>query len=49
MWIEGIVEGTPTPSFLINFRINMANFMDPRKMVVRENAFSALPKCTKWK
>jgi hypothetical protein len=47
IWIEGIVESAPTPSFFINFRINMANFMDPHKMVVRKNAFSALPKCMK--
>jgi hypothetical protein len=28
--------------FLINFRINMAGFVDPCKVVVRKSAFSAL-------
>jgi hypothetical protein len=34
LWIEDIVESTPTPPFFINFKVNMANFMDPHKVVV---------------
>jgi hypothetical protein len=34
LWIEDIFESTPTPPFFINSKINMANFMDPCKVVV---------------
>ncbi len=46
---RALLRAHQLPHFFINFRINIANFMDPRKMVDRENAFSAFPKCTKWK
>jgi hypothetical protein len=47
LWIEDIVESTPTPPFLTNSRGGnsrggMAGFVDPHKVVVR-NAFLAFP------
>ncbi len=42
LWIEGIVESTPSLPFLINSKVDMAKFMDPRKVVARKNAFKAL-------
>jgi hypothetical protein len=41
LWIEHIVESTPTPPFLINFIVDMVGFVHPQKEVVM-NAFSAL-------
>jgi hypothetical protein len=43
LWIENIVESTQTPPFLTNSKIDMVSFVDPHKMVVTKNAFSALP------
>ncbi len=40
LWIENIVESTPPLPFLINSRVDMANFEDPCKVVVRRSAFS---------
>jgi hypothetical protein len=34
LWIEGIVESTQAPPFLINSRIDMAGFVDPHKVVL---------------
>jgi hypothetical protein len=43
LWIEDIVENTPTPPFvLINFGVDMAGFVNPQ--VVRKSAFSAFPR-----
>ncbi len=39
LWIENIVESTPPLPFLINSRVDMANFVDPYKVVVRRSAF----------
>jgi len=39
---SGVVLITPTPSFYINFRIDMTGFVDPNKMIARKSAFSAL-------
>jgi hypothetical protein len=39
LWIENIVESTHVPPFLINSRVDMANFVNPCKVVVR-SAFS---------
>jgi hypothetical protein len=45
LWIEDIVENTPTPPFVfINFGVDMAGFVDPHKVVVRRSAFSAIPR-----
>ncbi len=41
LWIDDIVESTPISSFFINSRIDMADFVNPHKVVVRLNAFSA--------
>jgi hypothetical protein len=43
LWIEDIIESTQAPPFLTNLKTDMANFVDPHKMVARNNAFSALP------
>ncbi len=39
--IENIIESTPPLPFLINSRVDMANFVDPCKVVVRRSAFSS--------
>ncbi len=39
LWIEDVVESTPTPLFLTNFIVDTASFVDPCKVVVRRNAF----------
>ncbi len=39
---SGVVLITSTPSFYINFRIDMTGFVDPNKMIARKSAFSAL-------
>jgi hypothetical protein len=39
LWIEDIVESIVAPLFLINFRVNMASFVDPCKVVAGESAF----------
>jgi len=45
LWIEDVVESTPTPPHLINSWIDMVNFVNSHKVVVvaRKNAFSAFP------
>jgi hypothetical protein len=42
LWIEDIVESTPTFSFLSNSRINMVGFVHLHKAVAKRNALSAL-------
>jgi hypothetical protein len=42
LWIEDIVESTPTPSFSINSRIDIATFVHPHKVIAR-SMFSAFP------
>jgi len=43
LWIEDVIESTPTPSFLTNSTIDMADFVDPHKVVIKRSAFSAFP------
>jgi len=43
LWIEDVVESTPTPPYLTNSRINMVNFMNPHKAITRKNTFLAFP------
>jgi hypothetical protein len=43
LWIENIVENTSAPLFFTNSKIDMASFVNPHKMVVKTNAFSAFP------
>jgi hypothetical protein len=43
LWIEDIVESTSTPPLFINFRVDMAGFVKPHKMIAKRNAFSAFP------
>jgi len=40
--IKEIIESTQAPSFLTNYRIDMANFVDSHKVVIRRSAFLAL-------
>jgi hypothetical protein len=42
LWIEDIVESTPTPPFLTNLKIEMAKFMFSHKVIARRSAFSTL-------
>ncbi len=49
LWIENIVESTPPLPFLINSRVDMANFVDPYKVVVRRSAFSFFVQAHKMK
>ncbi len=42
LWIEDIVEHTPTPPFLTNSRVGMANIVNLHK-VVAKSAFSTFP------
>ncbi len=37
--IEDIVQCTPAPPFLTNFKVDMASFVDPHKVVVSRSAF----------
>jgi hypothetical protein len=39
----GIVESTPALPFVINYKVDMASFVDSRKVVARKNAFKAFP------
>jgi hypothetical protein len=41
IWLEDILKSTPALPFLTNFRIDMASFVNPHKVVGRKNAFSA--------
>jgi hypothetical protein len=43
LWIEDIVENTLALPFLINSRVDMVGYVDPHKVVVRRNTFSAFP------
>ncbi len=43
LWIENIVESTSAPLFFTNSKIDMASFVNPHKVVVKTNAFSAFP------
>jgi hypothetical protein len=38
LWIEDIVQSTPTPLFLTNFKIDIVSFVDSHKVIVRSNA-----------
>jgi hypothetical protein len=49
LWIKDIVESTPTPPFFTNSRIDIANFVNLYKVVVKRNAFSTLSNYVKWK
>jgi hypothetical protein len=40
---QNIVESTPISPFLTNFRVHMASFVDPCKVIVKKNAFSVHP------
>ncbi len=43
LWIEDIVKNTIAPPFLTNFRIDMIDFVDLHKVVVRRSEFSTFP------
>jgi len=43
LWIEDIIDSTQAPPFFTTFRVDMASFVHPHKVVARRNAFSALP------
>jgi hypothetical protein len=42
LWIEDIVDSKPTPPFFINFKIDMVDFMDSQKVIIKRSAFSTL-------
>jgi len=42
LWIENIVETTPTPLFFTNFRVDIIGFMSAHKLIAKRNVFSAL-------
>jgi hypothetical protein len=42
LWIENIVETTPTPPFFTNFRVDIIDFVSAHKVIVKRNVFSAL-------
>ncbi len=48
LWIEDIVESTPTPPFLSNFKVDMINFIDPHKVLLEGVHFQPFFKCMKW-
>ncbi len=33
LWIEDIVQSTQAPPFLTNFKVDMASFIDPHKVI----------------
>jgi hypothetical protein len=35
-WIEDVVQSTGTPLFLTNFKLDIASFVDPCKVVVKK-------------
>ncbi len=39
LWIEDIVESTPTLHFFTNFKVGMVGFVNLHKVVARRNAF----------
>jgi hypothetical protein len=43
LWIEDIIESMQAPPFFTTFRVDMAGFVHPHKVVARRNAFLALP------
>jgi hypothetical protein len=43
LWIEDVVESTPTFPFLSNSRINVVDFVHLHQVGARRNVFSALP------
>jgi hypothetical protein len=43
LWIKDVIESTPTPPFLTNSRIDMVNFVDPHKVIIKRSAFSVFP------
>jgi hypothetical protein len=42
LWIENIVETTPTPPFFTNFRVDMVGFVSAHNVIVKRNVFSTL-------
>ncbi len=42
LWIEDIVDSTPTLQFFTNFKVDMVGFVNFHKVIARRNAFSAL-------
>jgi hypothetical protein len=42
LWIEDIVDSKPTPPFFINLKIDMVDFMDSQKVIIKRSAFSTL-------
>jgi hypothetical protein len=47
LWIEDIVESTPTFPFLSNSRINMVGFVHLHKVVAKKECIFSLAKCMK--
>jgi len=43
LWIEDIVESTQAPSFLTNSKVDMVGFVNPHKVVAKNNALKTLP------
>jgi len=41
LWIESIVESTPTTPSLSTYSVNMTGFIDLHKVVIQSNAFLA--------
>ncbi len=42
LWIEDIVDSTPTLQIFTNFKVGMVGFVNFHKAIARRNAFSAL-------
>jgi hypothetical protein len=43
LWIEDIVDSTPTLQFFTNFKVDMVGFVNFHKVIARRNAFLAFP------
>jgi hypothetical protein len=43
LWIEDIVNNTPTLQFFTNFKVDMVGFVNFHKVIARKNTFSAFP------
>jgi hypothetical protein len=43
LWIEDIVESTPTSPFWTNYKVDITDFVNPYKVVAKRNAFSTFP------
>ncbi len=41
LWIENIIETTPTPLIFTNFRVDIIGFVSAHKVIVKRNVFSA--------